>query len=139
MQITLTTILATASALSGLVQSTPAPSLDKRYTSGQCGFHVQQYQKNEPGSNDPNYRLTIQIKDAIGATIGGVSEVDALSEQPFDISSQLPYQLVVTVHQLDQDPISFAYAGQNFLSSDTQCNFGAYDSGSRQGDCGFSC
>ncbi|KAI0596356.1 hypothetical protein F4775DRAFT_603977 [Biscogniauxia sp. FL1348] len=114
-----------------------APNHAKRYTSGQCGVHVQQYQKNSNGVGG-EYEFTIIIKDAIGTQIGGVSMAPIADQSSYSVSSELPNQLVVSVASVDSDPVTFSYGGQIFSSSNG-CSTGGYDSGSRQMDCGFSC
>lgn len=142
MQITKLAILA---ALSLQASALPSPgavksSLTKRYVPGWCGLHVTQFQRNEgPGADTSVYRLTIELKDANGADIGGVSVAEAPSGVGVDISSALPYIFIATAGYVDSDPVTFAYAGQNFDSATGQCSMGGYQGGSRQGDCGFSC
>ena len=53
-------------------------------------------------------------------------------------ASQLPYVLLITAGAVDADPVSFEYAGKNW-DTKNGCSAGAYDSGSRQIDCGFNC
>lgn len=52
-----------------------------------------------------------------------------------------PNVLVVTTGKVDNDAVLFKYGAQAWGSNDQEhhCNFGAYDSGNREGDCGFSC
>ena len=136
MHFTTTAILTTALALS----ASALPSVNKRYVPGWCGAHIQQFQKNEgPGPNTADYRFTIELKDANGAPIGGANTAPVANGQSLDIDSELPDVFVVTAGFVDNDPVTFAYAGQHWDSSSSQCSFGAYDSGSRQGDCGFTC
>jgi hypothetical protein len=40
---------------------------------------------------------------------------------------------------VDADPVSFAYGGDVWTSEDERCSVGAYDSGKREMDCGFTC
>lgn len=117
-------------------------SLTKRYASGWCGVHVKQYQKNEPNSNPgPNYLFDIAIFDAAGRQIGGVERAQAPAFQGVAVASELPWKVIVTAENVDSDPVLFDYAGQHWAYADVahHCNFGAYDSGARQGDCGFTC
>ena len=117
-------------------------SLPKRYAPGWCGVHVTQYQRHEPNSNPgPNYLLDITIVDAAGNRIGGVQRAEAPAFQGVAVSSQLPWMLIVTAENRDEDPILFDYAGQHWAYADVAhgCNFGAYDSGNRDGNCGFTC
>lgn len=109
------------------------------YAPGWCGMHVIQYQKPNPVTD--NYRLDIRIFDAAGFEIGQLYGADAPGGVGVGVTSALPYVLIATTGNIDDDAVLFAYAGQNWGSNDQEhhCNFGAYDSGSRQGDCGFTC
>lgn len=124
--------------------STQAPGKGG-YTPGWCGVHVVQYQKNEgPGSDTADYRLTVTIFDGQQVEIGASNDtlVDAPTGEFVSFSSKLPSPLGIQAGATDDDPLWFNYPGQsNWQTGDQQhhCNFGAYDSGSRQGDCGFSC
>lgn len=117
-------------------------SLPKPYASGWCGVHVKQYQRNEPKSNPgPNYLLDITIFDAAKNRIGGVHRAEAPAFQGVAVPSLLPWMLIVTTEQRDEDPVLFDYAGQHWAYADVAhaCNFGAFDKGDRDGDCGFTC
>lgn len=111
------------------------------YTSGQCGVHVTQYQKNEPKSNPTgDYKFDITIKDAAGATIGTKLGATAKNGVGVDVDSMLPLVLIVTAQKVDDDAVLFKYGDQSWGSNDHQhCKFGKYDSGNRDGDCGFTC
>lgn len=135
MQFTTTALLA---ALALTASALPSPH-EKRFVPGQCGVHLQQFQRNEgPGSDTSSYRFTITLKDAIGEPLGGASVVEAPSGQGVDVDSQLPNVFIATAGYVDSDPVSFAYGGQQWDSSGG-CSVGGYDGGSRQMDCGFSC
>ena len=117
-----------------------AAAIEKRYVTGQCGVHITQYQKNEgPGGDTSKYRFDVTIKDAAGGVIGGVQTATIDDGGSLAVSSELPYQFIVSVGNVDEDSVSFAYAGQSFSSSSGQCGFGGYEDGNRDGDCGFSC
>ena len=134
--ITTTAIIAAALALT----ASAAPSMEKRYASGWCGVHVQQFQKNEgPGDDTSEYRLSIELKDANGADLNGVSEAPVADGMSLDLDSPLPAVFITRVGYLDDDALSFAYNGEEFNSGSPQCSFGGYSGGSRQGDCGFTC
>lgn len=111
-------------------------NLRPRYDAGWCGLHVTQWQKNENGVGG-DYQFDLAIKDANGNDIGGVSRLPIGGTG--SVSSQLPYTVDIQAGQVDDDPITFHYSGQTFSTSDGQCSVGAYDSGNRQGDCGFTC
>ena len=122
--------------------SSPANPSNTQYTPGWCGVHVTQFQKNEADSNPTgNYLLSVTIFDAAQKQIGQVEKVDAPSGQGVNVDSVLPYVLIVTAQNVDDDAVLFAYADQSWGSNDQphHCNFGAYDSGKREGDCGFTC
>ncbi|KAI2629217.1 hypothetical protein GGS26DRAFT_591886 [Hypomontagnella submonticulosa] len=124
-----------AATLAGLTFA--VPTTEKRYSGGQCGIHVTQYQKNENGVGSA-YQFTVQIKDAIGDIIGGVDRQAIADRSSFGISSQLPAVLIVTAGSVDSDPVSFAYNGQSWSSS-SGCSTGGYENGNREMDCGFAC
>ena len=114
--------------------------LSKRYVLGFCGVHIHQFQKNEgPGADTSQYRLTVILKDGVGAIIGGADQVQASDFTPVDVDSHLPAVFVATASGVDSDPITFNYNGATWDSNSDHCSFGGYGSGSRQGDCGFSC
>lgn len=122
--------------------SGPASPSSLKYAPGWCGLHVTQYQKNEPDSNPTgNYLLSITIFDAEQQQIGHVEKADAPSGQSVNLDSALPWVLITTAQNVDDDAVLFDYADQHWGSNDQEhhCNFGAYDSGKREGDCGFSC
>lgn len=139
---TLSSLLLLLQPLTHATPITSPTSVTRRYATGWCGVHVVQYQKNEPPdvNPSPNYALDVIIYDAAQAEIGRVSKVDAPGGQGVDVTSQLPYVLILTTGNVDSDPVAFAYAGQSWTSDDgSHCKFGGYDSGKRQGDCGFTC
>lgn len=108
------------------------------FVPGWCGVHVIQYQKPDPSTD--NYSLDVKIYDAGGNAIGQVDGADAPAGVGVGVTSALPYVLIVTAQNVDDDAVLFAYGGQNWDSkTEPQCNFGSYDSGYRQGDCGFNC
>lgn len=47
----------------------------------------------------------------------------------------------MTAGDMNADPVPFNYGDQAWADADADhhCSFGAYDSDSRQGDCGFTC
>lgn len=112
------------------------------YISGSCGVHLTQYQKNEPKSNPTgDYKLDITIKDNAGTIIGTNIGAVAKNGVGVDVTSSLPLVLVVTAQKVDDDAVLFKYGDQSWKSNDQDhhCNFGAYDSGNRDGDCEFNC
>ncbi|KAK2802248.1 hypothetical protein FQN50_007429 [Emmonsiellopsis sp. PD_5] len=108
------------------------------YSPGWCGIHITQYQKNDRDNPNPDYRFDISIKDHQGQEIGRADFADG--SKNIDIFSALPWVLIVTAGDEDSDPVSFAYSDQSWDSNDeSRCSMGKYDSGNRDGDCGFSC
>ncbi|MCJ1469288.1 hypothetical protein MMC07_007921 [Pseudocyphellaria aurata] len=120
----------------------PDPPSGSAYASGWCGVHVTQYQKNEPKSNPTgDYKFDITIKDDSGATIGTNYGAVAQNGVGVDVTSKLPWVLVVTAQRVDDDAVLFSYSDQSWGSNDQEhhCNFGGYEDGNRDGDCGFNC
>ncbi|KAK3055951.1 hypothetical protein LTR09_003185 [Extremus antarcticus] len=119
----------------GLDSNAPTPL---GYAPGTCWVHVTQYQKPDPSVD--SYSLEVTIYDAnenaIGSTGGIVS-----SAEPVSVYSALPWVLVVSTGGVDDDPVAFAYSDQLWDSNNQehQSNFGAYDSGNRDGDTAFAC
>ncbi len=72
---------------------------------------------------------------------GNVVAADAPAHQGVGVTSQLPLVLVVTAEDMNVDPVSFNYDDQAwaYVNANHRCNFESYDSGSRQGVCGFTC
>ena len=120
------------------------PTLDIGYYPDYCGV-ITQYQKNEgpsaaaPSSGTSDYRFDITLKDDQGQNVGGLAYADGPTGQAINVDSKLPYVFEVTAGSVDDDAVSFAYAGQTWTSKDDQCKFGKYDNGNREEDCGFSC
>ncbi len=104
-----------------------------------------QYQKNEGNSASngnkatSDYRFTILLKDDQHELVGELDYADAPAKVGVEVDSALPEVLIVTAGSIDSDPISFAYGGQTWTSSDSQCSIGDCNGGSRQMDCGFRC
>lgn len=113
------------------------PVNDRGYAPGWCGMHVVQHQKPNPATD--RYRFDITLKDHNGKAIGEV--LGAVADKPIEVFSKLPYVFILTGGNVDSDAVLFDYAGQHWGSNDQghHCDFGAYDNGARQGDCGFSC
>ncbi len=108
-------------------------------------MHVQQYQRNENGIAG-DYAFDVIIYDAKGTPIGQVSKQGLNGyTKVLEVDSNLPCVLEVIAKGGDNDPVAFAYAGDNWISTDTtHCQMGGgtadgYDSGSRSGNCGFTC
>lgn len=73
--------------------------------------------------------------------IVSVSGADAPANVGVDVTSKLPWVVVVTAQNVDADPVLMAYSDQSWAYADEarHCSFGAYDGGKRKGNCGFSC
>lgn len=118
------------------VLTPPGTTGSETYAPGWCTTHVVQYQKPDPAT-DP-YTLDVSLFDGAGTPIGAIT--GAISSTA--LTSLLPYTFDVGTENVDSDPVTFAYAGDSWDSNDStnhQCSVGAYDSGSRQIDCGFTC
>ncbi|KAH8802297.1 hypothetical protein DL96DRAFT_1633972 [Flagelloscypha sp. PMI_526] len=86
------------------------------------------------------HKLDIKLFDSVQTPIGATDgPQDAPANVPINLDSKLPFVMIVTAQNIDDDPIKFAYAGQNFDSNAGQCSVGRYDSGKREMDCGFTC
>lgn len=110
-----------------------------KYKPGWCGLHITQHQKPDPSKDA--YTLEVLIKDAdsmiIGNTLGAVDARNPIRVLGF--GGQLAEQLIVTTGGVDADPVKFEYGDQHWDSKSKQCKMGGYDSGKREGDCGFNC
>ncbi|KAK2792987.1 hypothetical protein FQN51_001392 [Onygenales sp. PD_10] len=110
------------------------------YSPAWCGIHITQYQKNDRDNPHPDYRFDISIKDHQGQEIGRADFANGPKDEKINVYSALPWVLVVTPGAVDSDPVRFAYSDQSWDSNDeSRCSMGNYDSGNRDGDCGFSC
>uniref|UniRef100_A0A0W0EZ54 Putative glycoside hydrolase family 55 protein n=1 Tax=Moniliophthora roreri TaxID=221103 RepID=A0A0W0EZ54_MONRR len=106
--------------------------------SGWCTFHITQYQKPNPAS-DP-YKFTLTLFNPSHDIIGTLNHAVGKANTPVTVPSQLKDPLVLTAGNVDADPVTFTYKGTTFKSDDdNHCKMGAYDSGNRDGDCGFTC
>ena len=123
---------------------------------------MEQYQKLNPNDpdlqdDDANYHIVIEIYDAAEPCpnlIGGPVNFTAYANKTNDIPSRLPFMLLVTAHDVDDDPISFAYDGGAWNTSEHDvngveiCDLGwyggekeqadGYQDGVRTGSCGFT-
>ncbi len=122
------------------------PTNEAGYAGPWCGVHVTQYQKKNPAGDpatDPEaqYHLDVKLYDHNEDPIGEVLNAEAKAGQAVGVTGKLPYVMLVTAQNVDEDPVLFAYADQSWAYADAahQCNFGQYDGGKREGDCGFSC
>ncbi|KAH8696168.1 hypothetical protein BGW36DRAFT_408118 [Talaromyces proteolyticus] len=112
------------------------------YIGGWCGVHIRQYQKNEgPGLRPENYRFDVILYDGEQELVGESELLSIPSGETMQVGSTLPYTLGVTAPQNDPDAVYMSYNGQSWGSNDQDhhCDFGGFDSGHRDGDCGFSC
>lgn len=111
------------------------------FQSGWCGVHVRQYQKNEgPGSDTRDYRFDVTLKDNGRNLIGTDALRNIPSGQSGDFKSNLPKLFTIKAPNVDGDAVEMSYDGKSWKSDDSKvCKWGKYDSGHRDGDCGFSC
>lgn len=115
----------------------PGANQPGAYNPGSCRVHVTQYQPNSGDNPLDYYEMEISIFDNSNIEIGQATKQSA-HDSLVIANSVLPFQLIVATGA-DQDTITFWYADQ-YWDSKTGCgHMGAYDSGSRQGDCDFKC
>ncbi|KAJ7772793.1 glycosyl hydrolase family 71-domain-containing protein [Mycena olivaceomarginata] len=100
--------------------------------SGQCTFHFVQYQKPNPVTDPYTFDLTLIAPS--GVRIGRVTKAVGVPGQPIFVPSSLSSSLAIWAGNVDSDPVTFTYEGHSL-----SCTTGKYDSGNRDGDCGFSC
>ena len=114
-----------------------APVNEAGYATGWCGVHVTQHQKPDPSKD--SYKFDIRINDSNEDNIGEIKGVEA--NAGYTLTSKLPHGLVVTAGAIDADPVYFDYNGLIWGSNDQEqsCNFGGFEGGKREGDCGFTC
>ncbi|KAL8796249.1 MAG: hypothetical protein Q9195_001364 [Heterodermia aff. obscurata] len=111
------------------------------YQPGWCTYHIQQYQHNENGFGN-TYGFSVIIYDAAKAPIGQISKqaVPDDGSNTLNMDSNLPYVLEIHAPGPDDAAVTFNYGADSWSSDDSsRCSMGAYDSGSRNGDCGFTC
>ncbi|KAF1911513.1 hypothetical protein BDU57DRAFT_598800 [Ampelomyces quisqualis] len=114
-----------------------APTNERGYRPGWCGVHVTQYQKPDPSKDQ--YRLSAKLIDQNQNEIGNTADV---IEPKVELSSRLPLPFFVKSRAVDSDPLDFEYDGVKWDSNNKNnhfCSVGAYDSGKREIDCGFTC
>lgn len=124
------------------------PITTTTYAKGWCTTHFVQHQIPKGGSK---YGFSALIKDANQQYIGMAGDPITTGDDPLalqmygetkSIDSVLPKTLDVTIGKTDDAPIKFSYNGQTWDTSNSgahACKVGKYDSGARQGDCGFTC
>lgn len=85
--------------------------------------------------------MDVTLFDSNEDKIGEVLGADAPAGKAVEVTGKLPHVMLVTAQKVDEDPVLFSYAGENWAYADAahQCNFGGFESGNREGDCGFSC
>lgn len=110
-----------------------APNNDRGYSPGWCVAHITQYQKPDPSVD--SYGLEVKVFDNNENEIGSSPRGGPTAS----IGSKLPYTLEISTGAIDDDPVYLAYASDMWDSKSTRCSVGAYDSGSRNMDCGFPC
>jgi hypothetical protein len=113
----------------GPKNSTPA--------SGQCGMHLYQYRAKSKYNPEDNTVVVAILKDANGMIVGFAGDGNA--DAGFAIDSALPYTVDIKSGTA-KDSLSFAYAGDNWLNTDSgRCSNGGFDKDVSQKDCTFQC
>ena len=109
------------------------------YAVGTCQLHLVQHQKDDP-ETDP-YKMEIWIKDANQEDIGSIyPAVDMPADVAKDVDSKLGQAVVVTMHAVDADPVSFVYGEEEWdTNTPDRCDVGGYEDGKRELDCDFPC
>ncbi|KAH3919234.1 hypothetical protein HBH56_030490 [Parastagonospora nodorum] len=112
------------------------------YHGGWCGVHIRQYQKNQGEGIDTSvYRFDVELFDGDQEVVGDYELAGIPSGQTKQFGSRLPMTFGIKAPDVDGDAVYMSYNGQSWGSNDQEhhCNFGKYDGGHRDGDCGFSC
>lgn len=122
----------------------PAPGS----TPGWCTAHVNQYQRNEFRTG-AKYRFDSVVYDAAGKQIAHTQREEVGDNGVIELTSCLPYALILQSGQKDEDLVGFKYAGQSWTCDDKDggshyCTLGngknyGYEVGDREGDMGFTC
>lgn len=81
------------------------PVNDRGYAPGWCGLHVTQHQKVNQSDPNSHYQFDITIKDNNEDVIGSVSGADTLANIGIGVTSKLPWVVVVTAQNVDEDPV----------------------------------
>ena len=125
------------------------PNNDRGYASGTCKFSFKQYQNFTGDGSRGNFvdasktattHMDVQILDANGFLVGGTWYQESRPSQTWDLPSQLPAMLLIGVGAVQSDMINFAYNGQEFNTSSSQCSLsGQFGNGVRSGSCNFVC
>lgn len=78
------------------------------------------------------------IKNSNKDVISSASGADAPANFGVGVTNKLPWVVVVTAQNVDANPVLMAYSDQSWAFADVahHCNFGAYDGGKEEGDCG---
>lgn len=112
------------------------PTNSRGYAPGLCGLHVTQFQKPDPSKD--TYSLEVKLYDANENLIGWVDK--GAGNDRATLMSNLPQTVELFTGAVDADPVRFSYGAQSWDSNDgARCKVGAYDSGDRDMDCGFTC
>ena len=127
------------------------PINDRGYAPGTCSIKFMQYQNfttdgswfTNAGNPAPTH-MDVQIIDANGFIIGETWFQETLPNQIWDLPSQLPLMLVISMGGQQSSPITFAYSDQTLTTPparSAQCSISVTDfkSGIRFGSCNFAC
>ncbi|KAK8057399.1 hypothetical protein PG996_011336 [Apiospora saccharicola] len=108
---------------------------------GRCGVFKNANDKKKCDTT-ADYRFDVFIYDSAGTLVGEADLLDIPSGSTASMGGTvLPSAFGVTAPNVDGDAVYMTYGDQNWGSNDQahQCNFGKFDSGNRDGDCGFAC
>ncbi|KAL2209704.1 hypothetical protein CC79DRAFT_1332820 [Sarocladium strictum] len=102
--------------------------------------HITQWQMNsEEHGTGGAYEIDLIVYDGNGMFISGFNRGKA-SGSPGSLKlTALPSTLTMDFTGLDDDPIKMNYDGESWECPGDNCKMGAYDSGKREGDFGFTC
>lgn len=94
---------------------------------------------NEDSGTKGAYEIDLVLYDNNGMFINGFNRGKADGSPGKLTLTALPTPLVMSFGGLDSDPIDMSYDGRSFQCPGDNCEMGAYDSGKREGDFGFTC
>lgn len=86
------------------------------------------------------YRYDVRLYDGSGSFASEEDLIGIADGKTYTVKSPLPHGFDITSGHVDDDPVTMSYNGATWKSdNDRHCKWGAYDSGHRDGDCGFTC
>lgn len=110
------------------------------YATGDCKFHLVQWQKNEGPDINPinDYEIEVTITDSKGKFVGASGKVAAPKDNAVSVKG-LVKPLTITAETIDKDPLSVSYDGATFDTNSEHCKRSKYQNGHRDLDCKFTC